>query len=278
MMIDLQETESEFVLFIPPSQKERAKGIEGRKWDSDRKCWVYPRTGRIFDALIAEFGDDLSAIKIKRPVPKQIKETPEDNKLQEKISELLTTLKSNRIQSSDTIETLRNTIITLNNELGQKQQILISKDTQIQALKRKLTEVQAESERLNRSTSSSQKSISDDDILKQIAVQATGNDPKFAKLMSKTKLDDMLPNQLTKEIEKDLRKLLGEEDPSSSLFDLLSQAKDSEKLQQDAIELAHIIRKQRNTIIHSEVYQPTYKARILLCLFAASLLWPELPE
>ncbi len=36
--IVITETENEYLLAIPPSQKERAKGIEGRRWAPQRKC------------------------------------------------------------------------------------------------------------------------------------------------------------------------------------------------------------------------------------------------
>jgi hypothetical protein len=52
-------TEEELLLFIHPALKERASAIGGYKWDAERRCWVYPRTRRVYDALVAEFGDDL---------------------------------------------------------------------------------------------------------------------------------------------------------------------------------------------------------------------------
>ena len=57
-MIRLIETNNEYLLFIPAAQKERAKGIQGRRWDPQRVCWVYPRTNRVYHALVLEFGDD----------------------------------------------------------------------------------------------------------------------------------------------------------------------------------------------------------------------------
>jgi hypothetical protein len=63
----LKETEKEYLLFVPYTLKDRAKAIEGRHWDRDRGCWVYPRTARIFDTLIADFADDLVVIEATRP-------------------------------------------------------------------------------------------------------------------------------------------------------------------------------------------------------------------
>jgi hypothetical protein len=65
--VELRESDTQFLLFIHASQKERAKGIDGRRWDMDRRCWVYPKTPRVYDAIIAEFGDDMVSCSAKRP-------------------------------------------------------------------------------------------------------------------------------------------------------------------------------------------------------------------
>ena len=54
-MIRIEETEHEFLLYIPASQKERAKAIRPREWDWKRVCWVYPRNSLVYCALRAEF-------------------------------------------------------------------------------------------------------------------------------------------------------------------------------------------------------------------------------
>ena len=60
-MIRIEETEHEFLLYIPASQKERAKAIRPREWDWKRVCWVYPRNSLVYCALRAEFGNDPAA-------------------------------------------------------------------------------------------------------------------------------------------------------------------------------------------------------------------------
>jgi len=66
-MIRFTENAKEYLLEIPIEQKERAKGIEGRRWDPRRKRWVYARTIRSYNALLAEFGDAPSFAKISKP-------------------------------------------------------------------------------------------------------------------------------------------------------------------------------------------------------------------
>ena len=60
-MIRVEATENEYLLYIPASQRERAKRIRPREWDWRRVCWVYPQTKEIYSALQAEFGNDPSA-------------------------------------------------------------------------------------------------------------------------------------------------------------------------------------------------------------------------
>ena len=60
-MIRIQETENEYLVFIPAAQKERARNIRPRDWDRRRVCWVYPRTEQIYKSLLAEFGNDPNA-------------------------------------------------------------------------------------------------------------------------------------------------------------------------------------------------------------------------
>jgi len=76
-MIRLNESDTEFFLYVPFQQKELAKGIDGRRWDPDRRCWAFPKTARVFDAIVGEFGDDLGTITVTRPDASLKKPTPD---------------------------------------------------------------------------------------------------------------------------------------------------------------------------------------------------------
>ena len=62
MAITLSENEREYLLRIPANQRERAKGIPGRRWDVKRKVWYWPRTLETYRGLVAEFGEESSGI------------------------------------------------------------------------------------------------------------------------------------------------------------------------------------------------------------------------
>ena len=66
--------------------------------------------------------------------------------------------------------------------------------------------------------------------------------------------------------------------PGLSLHDLITMARDSESLTEKGIDLAHTIRRHRNILTHENTDGRTHSARVLLCLFAAALLWPEFSE
>ncbi|MBM4302300.1 MAG: DUF4145 domain-containing protein [Deltaproteobacteria bacterium] len=64
----------------------------------------------------------------------------------------------------------------------------------------------------------------------------------------------------------------------NNLYELITQARDADILTDEAIQLAHLIRRHRNITAHEQVDIRTKEARVLLVLLSAALLWPLLPE
>ena len=81
----------------------------------------------------------------------------------------------------------------------------------------------------------------------------TGNDVTFKLTLDRLSLDSSLPIEFAKIIDRALRTILKANDPDLSLHDLIVQARDAELLSDEAIDLAHTIRKQRNIIAHRDV-------------------------
>lgn len=143
-MIRIEETKNEYLLFIPSAQKERARGIQGRKWDPQRICWVYPRNVRMYHALIAEFVDDLtpeSSFSSPQPLPRQ-----------EKIEDQETTELRHTIERID--QTLSELLNFLDHTDNERTNILIKQEREIQSLrvesKRKSEENDEEINKLKR--------------------------------------------------------------------------------------------------------------------------------
>ena len=342
--IKLKQNANEILLYTPIAQKERAKSIKGWRWDAKRKCWVYPNTQSVFDALKAEFGKDLTINSVKKPIPptppiappantlkqenEQIKgeiteilerlESLSDstnNKLEEKLHGLEEELESRKKESARSTklsEKLTKELEKTNDDLSSAQkEVRLLQDnktdnknkTELRILEAKVAsrdkaliertmqfeKLTEELKKAKRDLASAQEKVrllkdSNNDpeplfrLAKLAAIEATGYDSKFIEIVERLNIDEKLPIQLAKHMEFELRKMLKIEDRKIPLSDLLIKAKDSDSLPKDTLDLAHVIRKQRNVVAHGEEYEKTYIARVLMCLFAAALIWPELPE
>ena len=253
--ISIKQTENEYLLYIPPYQKERAKEIEGRRWDRDRRCWVYPRNGRMYHALVSEFGDDLTTSSV-FTAPQLFHETESHKKEEKQQAEL---------QSNDEEEV---ELLTAEAKL---------KDLENEELKKRIIQLEAENRHLL--VKSTTQTTDRKQLVKDIALETTGNDPVFGEFMKNLEIDESLPLKIGRIIESHLRRVLNS---SESLYDLIMQCRDAAILNEDDIGLAHSIRKQRNIVAHHEDVdaedERTKIGRAYFCLFAASLLFPKLPE
>lgn len=284
--IRLDQTDSEYLLYIPASQKERAKSIDGRRWDPERVCWVYPRTGRTYDALIAEFGDDLVTIKVTRPSAASQVTKPdfqsENESLKKELAgirEMLKSLPKSDDKTSSELREAYNQLAQRESEISALKQRLKMQEDEIAELKRSISGLQGTIQNLRNQSGNKSSAFSLSKSLKNVAIESTGNDPKFKAFVENLELDEnRIAIDLAKALERELRKLLKTSDNTLKLHDLLTQVKDANLLPPEAIDLAHLIRKQRNIIAHGDGYSVTYPAREFLSLFAASLLWPEFPE
>ena len=256
-MINIQGNSDEYLLSIPPAQKERAKAIPGRRWDPERKVWKFKRTSEAYDALIAEFGDDLSEITITRPDSNN-DSTTKPNPKWPHFPQPKNTKPSDETPASD---------------VGNTNQSLLSKiagyEKELEELRGKVRELE-----VARDPSSVEGFIA-------FAV-ATANGNKQLKaiidqnVFGDSHFDSRLPIVLAGELERHLRSKLNVADPTLKLHDILGLAKDADLLSGDNIDLAHIIRKQRNFFAHQGIEQRTKVMRILFTICAASLLWPHI--
>ena len=145
--IRISETETQYLLFIPIYQKERAKGISGRTWDPEQKCWIYPRNIRMYKALIEEFADDLTLSSSFTP-PQSFdeqetqKEEEQESELQKEIAQLRRTL-SKMNATGETTESIRSL-----------SQMLSTKEEEIQSLKAESHEKDRENDEVEKASCS----------------------------------------------------------------------------------------------------------------------------
>jgi chromosome segregation ATPase len=321
----LIETDTEYCLYIHYSDKERAKVIKGYAWDPSRRCWVYPRTKRVLEALISEFGDDLPPL-LEKPGKPDVSEsltelsarnkslTEENNRLESKLRELSQTcdvvgfrlkqlvIDKTNLENQVSEYTHKNVELTEVNARQQAQldeianirqplapkikqltEEIARRDCLITESRRNLIESQSTCSKLQQEIDSLRASISlpsaHSEFLKLVALESAENDGDFVSLMEQLQIDTNLPIRLATSLERELRaKLEITELGRIDLNGLLQLAKDAETLPRDALDLAHLIRKQRNIIAHSDNIEKSYMARALMCLFASALLWPEFSE
>lgn len=280
-MIKIDETPSEYLLFIPAFQKDRAKAIDGRRWDPERKCWVYPRTARVYDALVAEFGDEGFTAARPEAATGPDQKTQEDlqNKfLKDQLAQLQGTVDALLKASSENNETksLREALASRDQEIASVHAALRQTSDQLEATRRDYAAVQLQIGVLKRRGTLKHGEADFLRQAKEVAVHATGNDPEFSKAIERLSFDATFPIEISKIIEKHLRKLLGINDRGLSLYDLLAQARDSEKLSEEGVDLAHTIRRQRNIAAHEQIDNQTHTGRVMVVLFASAVLWRQL--
>ena len=299
--IVITQTKNEYLLAISAAQKERAKGIENRRWDPQRKRWVYPRSARIYSALVAEFGDDLTQSSLFTP-PESLRELVKPKKEERERAELQGDARRIDQTLSNLLETFSNFLKDTDDD---RANMLMNKESEIRSLEAEIRKKDSENLALERQCSQFQEEIAslenrikriegengrlrDEnrtpstnkyELIKSMAMDGVGTDPVFGDAMRKLPINDQLPVEVCGLIERYLKRLLKSDD---SLYNLIDQCRDAELLDDDAIGLAHVIRKQRNFILHHK--DADYEderarlARSIFCLFGSIILLPKLPE
>jgi hypothetical protein len=113
-------------------------------------------------------------------------------------------------------------------------------------------------------------------IIKNLAFDTAGDDEHFLTMLQETGLTQQFPMMILPQLEHALRDALQVGQERVTLFDMIAQARDSELLSDEAIDMAHLLRKQGNIVKHGRPEQRTLLARGLITLYAAAILWPEL--
>jgi len=259
-----------YLLWIHPKDRERAKSIGQQRWDPARQSWVYPRNERIYDALVAEFGDDLDASRVKRLAARPPEENLEAGSANRRVASGSPDAPSQRAATAsvDDFVELKVQIKTLERQSKALEEALATarQDAEI---------ARSMAKRLEDAMAAENASDRIDKLVKEIALEAAEQDGEFATLLARVEISDM-PIALARRLEEECRRVLRVDDERVALADLLAELRDTVLLSGDAIDLAHVVRKQRNIMAHEERAKGQRKARALVALMATSLLWPEL--
>jgi len=266
----LGEDGNSYLLAVHPKDKDRAKGIGQYRWDPEWKCWVYPKSPWVYDALVAEFGDELDLSKIKggasKPSRQKCRPVDGDGGVAAQI--VPTASARPGTAELDNLVELRVQIKTLERD---KQELV----DELESARAETAAARGIAKRLQDAMASRKESDTVEQLVKEVALDAANHDRDFAALLGRVEVVDM-PIALARCLEGECRRILRIEDERVRLADLLDDLRDSNLLPADAIDLAHVVRKQRNIAAHEEAIRGQRKARALVSLMATSLLWPEL--
>lgn len=111
--------------------------------------------------------------------------------------------------------------------------------------------------------------------LRALALQASSGNPEFVAVLKSIKTTSRYPVDLALALERHLRASLND-DETPTLSAVIAKADAAGMLTPEAVDLAHALRKQRNTAVHSTLDDTAMRARALLSLLTAALLWREL--
>ncbi len=261
--VEIREQGDEYLLFVPIALKERAKAIEGRRWDPERRCWVYNRTKRNYDALIAEFADEAVTVDISLP-PRPVGLPQASPQARDEVGQAVS--------------------------VGPQPAIALAQERELLALRVALEAERRRSETLEKRVDELSRQFEEDKSravraagpawLRQVVTAANAGDETFAQIAGGLRVDERAPVEVTKHLESKLATLLGftSQAPRPSLNELIAQARDAQIISAEAYHLAQMIRTHRNMLMHQKTDRRTRMARVVLVISAAALLWPHLPE
>lgn len=284
-MIDLKETDKEFLLFIPAPQKNRARSIEGFRWNPNRRCWVYPKTPRVYDALLAEFRDEMAWLEVPRPSAPSIDSLADDyQRLAAENSRLRDELAALRARESTLVKAARSGTP----DTALLDRMLAGRDTEIAALKTALTAAEerlraqgngavsggehARAGRANAPVSDHQQFIA---FFRALALETAGRDRDFKALLARLEAPDAFPRAARLALSTALRHRLGVSEGTMPLPDLVAMATLGGAITPRGADLAMAVERLGAEDTAGENASALW-ARCLLALYGAALVWPEI--
>ncbi len=112
--------------------------------------------------------------------------------------------------------------------------------------------------------------------IRAIALQATGNSKLFSAVVETLEINEFLPLLVKNKIEVALYRYLGLPGATQELTDLIRLAKSNAKLGEEDIDLLYLIRDQRNAAAHPRGRENSLRARAIIALLAAAIVWPRI--
>jgi chromosome segregation ATPase len=255
-LINLNQTESHFILSIPNVLNNRAKNIDSSEWDSINHVWKFPRNLVSYDSLKNEFKKEIKNFKISRPLPSK-----NNSNLETTIDKKNKTINDQRKR----IEFLESQIKEKDSEIEIREHELERYISSIVELNEEITQLSSADHKL-------------ENTIKKIASQCAKDNEKFLRIINDIEFDLTLPIEISKKVINLLRTITKNKDQRVDFADLIGQARRQKFLSKEAIGLLHIIRNQRNIFAHSSLNPNTRMMRVILIISAFSLLADEINQ
>jgi hypothetical protein len=218
-VVEFDVTESSYLFWVPPIDRERAMRITGARWDPHRECWVFPRTREVCNQLRAEFGKEAR----RRGSKPGIARTAVPREVEPKQPKKEQTRTAEQIE----LEHLRQELQRQAQELDQLKQAEVDARTTLDKQSALLESLRAENAELRRAAEPGE---AFNRQIKGIALQATGNSKLFATVLSKLEVTEFLPLRIKDEVEGALSRYLGRPVGTEELTELIRLAKSKDTL------------------------------------------------
>ena len=176
------------------------------------------------------------------------------------------------------IDQLKKELNTHTESIRSLEEKVLEKDEELQSLRAKNREKDRENDELERQIAKLRE-IKTHPKIKDIAVEAIGNDPAFEEYFRTLAIDKNLPVELRKWLEEQLKSVVN---PLANVgfgtLDLNQAINQSHNFDRADNLLAHVIRTQGNLSAHENIDEKTEMGRAFCCFFAAALLAPKLSK
>jgi len=301
-MIALKQTNKEYLLFVPPLQKDRARAIAGYRWNPNRRCWVYPKTLRVYDALIAEFREELPDADLPPPAFEADADTlaAEHARLVEENRALRIELAASYAGGSGDGHVNGHTngvhgTVTRRKAEPREMVLLAARDAEIAALRLSLGQAEGRAIALADETATLKGQIEQAQaapgprpappadehqkfiaFFRALALEAAGWERNFKEVLQSLNAPATFPRPAAAAVEALLRARLKLDDPAADFTALLGLAKLADLISPAGADLAAVVHHLATIDAERDATPGTVWARALLALYATALLWPEL--
>jgi hypothetical protein len=285
----LEETDTEYLLHVPPECRNQAKAIPDYRWDPERRRWVYPRTEAVFRALAAQFDELTVQTTSTEQFIDQHRAKIEDSSTQDDLTaslrQLLDDFKQAQLSERSTrsedlqkvIKAQQEQIEVLMDQVHRLEDQVLELNSDLKQTRVSLQTANEERDALQRERATLDKNRIFREKVKAIAKFAAQQRSDFNPMLKIVDSPRLLAREARKRLELVLRPANDASLERFSLNELIFRSRNSGTLEgQEQFYMAHLIKEIGNTESHEYVDDSTVWARGLVSFYCLALLWPKI--